>query len=79
MELKNPYNFPHYFDEKLSALDIKAKSEKGESYDIEVQIADQSFYRQRALFYWSGLYSEQIGVGGEYQKLKKSVIISCNI
>jgi predicted transposase/invertase (TIGR01784 family) len=55
---------------------IKAVDEKGIWYDIEMQIAEQSFYGRRALYYWSKIYSEQIEAAEDYNKLNKAIVIS---
>lgn len=41
--IKNPYNISSYLNGKMSILDIKAVDEKGKWYDIEIQVAPQSF------------------------------------
>ncbi|KYH26859.1 PD-(D/E)XK nuclease family transposase [Clostridium tepidiprofundi DSM 19306] len=76
IELKNPYNLANYRQGKMSILDIKAVDEKGVWYDIEMQIAEQSFYDKRALYYWAKVYSDQIESGYEYNLLKKTIGIN---
>ena len=76
IKLLNPYNQKEFEKDKLTILDIKAKSEKGEYYNIEVQIADQYYYRMRALYYWARLYSSQIGKSGKFWDLKRTVCIN---
>ena len=51
IELKNPYNIANYRKGKMTILDIKAVGEKGVWYDIEMQLAEQSFYDKRAFYY----------------------------
>ncbi|WP_010241139.1 Rpn family recombination-promoting nuclease/putative transposase, partial [Clostridium arbusti] len=51
IELKNPYNIANYRKGKMTILDIKAVDEKGVWYDIEMQLAEQSFYDKRAFYY----------------------------
>ena len=53
--LLNPYNPINFHNDKLSILDIKAKSEKGKRYNIEIQITDDADYDKRALYYWAKL------------------------
>lgn len=74
--LLNPCNAREYHDAKSSILDIKAKDEKGHYYNIEMQIASDTDYNQRALYYWSKLYAEQLKIGGLYKNLKKTISIS---
>ncbi|WP_010241428.1 Rpn family recombination-promoting nuclease/putative transposase, partial [Clostridium arbusti] len=51
IELKNPYNIGNYRKGKMTILDVKAVDEKGVWYDIEMQLAEQSFYDKRAFYY----------------------------
>ncbi|MCT4605535.1 MAG: Rpn family recombination-promoting nuclease/putative transposase [Marinisporobacter sp.] len=76
LELKNPYNLVSYRNGKMSILDIKAVDEKGIWYDVEMQLAEQSFYDKRALYYWAKVYSDQIESGQDYYMLKKTIGIN---
>lgn len=44
--------------------------------DIEVQLSELSVWAERALFYLSKMYTEQINPGDNYTKFKKCVSIS---
>lgn len=57
-------------------MDIKAKTDKNQFIDIEVQINEVDDYRKRSLYYWSKLYGETILKGDAYYELKKSVVIN---
>lgn len=48
----NPFNYKEYESDKLSILDIKAKTEKGEMVNIEVQVKQENDYRKRSLTYY---------------------------
>lgn len=74
--IKNPYNVPDYLSGKLSVLDIKAEDEKGRRYNIEMQIVGHDDYGRRTLFYWAKAFAEQIGVGGKYSDLNKTIVIN---
>ncbi len=74
--LLNPYNNKEHQSDKLSILDIKATDEKGRQYNIEMQITDQLYYNQRALYYWSKLYTSQLQVGDDFDDLKKTISIN---
>jgi predicted transposase/invertase (TIGR01784 family) len=73
LTLKNPYNMADYVQGKNSILDIKCKDEKGRWFDVEMQIAEQKHYGQRALYYWSKVYTEQIQAGGDYMDLNPTI------
>ena len=69
----NPYNAKNFKADKLSVLDIKAKSEEGKLFNIEIQVADEDDYEKRALYYWSKLYSNQLEVAERYENLPKTI------
>ncbi len=71
--LLNPYNPKSFKRDKLSILDIKAKSETGKRYNIEIQITDEADYDKRALYYWAKLYTEQLQSGEDYSSLAKAI------
>ena len=55
--LLNPYNPKNFAADKLSILYVKAKSEAGKMFNIEIQVTDEADYDKRALYYWSKLYA----------------------
>ena len=74
--LVNPYNLANYLSDKMSILDIKATDENDKVYDIEMQIGEQGYFGQRALYYWGKSYTNQLEQSGKYYTLKKTIIIS---
>lgn len=73
IHLLNPYNPKNFRDDKLSILDIKAKSHTGKLYNIEMQISDDGDYNKRALFYWARCYVDQLSEGVDYEELQKTI------
>ncbi len=71
--LLNPYNPKNFKNDKLSILDIKAKSIEGKKFNIEIQISDEADYDKRALYYWAKLYTEQLKVAEDYASLSKAI------
>jgi predicted transposase/invertase (TIGR01784 family) len=71
--LLNPYTLKNYREERSSILDIKAKSQKGKHFNIEMQILDEGDYDKRALFYWAKLYTEQLSKGDDFFLLSKTI------
>lgn len=71
--LLNPYNPKNFKKDKLSILDIKAKSQSGKKYNIEIQISDEADYDKRALYYWAKLYTEQLQTSQDYSSLSKAI------
>src|SRR5665213_3073941 len=60
LTIKNPYIFEEYLESKSSILDIKAKDQSGIWYDIEMQVAGQTVYGQRATYYVSKVFVDQL-------------------
>lgn len=76
IEILNPMSEKEYDKDKLTILDIKARDNQGEYYNIEMQISDQDYYQKRALYYWAKLYNSQLGEGKAYSNLKRTVSIN---
>ena len=76
VSLLNPYNNKEHSRDKLSILDIKATDEQGRQYNIEMQLTDQVYYNQRALYYWSRLYTSQLQEGSTFGELRKTISIN---
>ncbi len=76
LELLNPYNHKTHSTDKLSILDIKAKDKTGKVYHVEMQMNDRIAYDQRALYYWSKIYSQQLSEGQSFSKLRKTISIN---
>ncbi|WP_342169870.1 Rpn family recombination-promoting nuclease/putative transposase [Rickettsia endosymbiont of Seladonia tumulorum] len=73
--LLNPYNPKNFKADKLSVLDIKAQSESGKIFNVEIQVTDEADYDQRALYYWAKMYTQQLKEGDDYSKLNKTIDI----
>ncbi|WP_341325606.1 Rpn family recombination-promoting nuclease/putative transposase [Methylotuvimicrobium sp. KM2] len=76
VELKNPYNLADYQAGKISILDIKAKSEQGRWFNVEMQISEDYNFDKRAIYYWAKLVTEQLSEGMMFRELKKTVSIN---
>lgn len=74
--IRNPYSLQNFKNEKLTILDIKAQDTHGKWFNVEMQIVDQEYYEQRALYYWARLYNEQLASGINYDILKKTIGIN---
>jgi predicted transposase/invertase (TIGR01784 family) len=73
--LLNPFNEKSFSQDKLSVLDIKAIDGSGRHYNIEMQVTDEVYYSQRALYYWSKIYANQLKKGENYDNLRKTISI----
>ena len=65
-----------YPDEKLGILDVRALMEDGAQINMEMQAYPFGQWDARSLFYLSKMYTEQIGRGDPYTKLKKCIHVS---
>lgn len=73
---ENPFNYKEFEGDKLSILDLKVTTDKGEIINIEIQVRKDDNYRKRSLFYWSKSYGDAIKEAEEYDKLKKTIMIN---
>lgn len=48
----------------------------GRIVNIEMQVNKEEDFKERTLFYWSKLYSEELKAGDEYEKLKQTICIN---
>ncbi len=62
LENRNPFNLKTIYFDKESVLDIKAVSETGEIFNIEVQTSGSEIFRTHSL-YWAKLCSSQLKQG----------------
>ncbi|MDQ0218405.1 Rpn family recombination-promoting nuclease/putative transposase [Peribacillus cavernae] len=65
-----------YPGDKQSRLDVRAKTNKGEIVNIEIQFSNEYDMVQRSLFYWSHLYKEPMSAGSSYLELKPVITIN---
>jgi predicted transposase/invertase (TIGR01784 family) len=61
--------------QKFSRLDIKLEVDD-KIVNIEMQVNSESDFKDRTLFYWSKLYSEELKTGEEYGVLKQTICIN---
>lgn len=60
---------------KSGLLDVRAKLQSGEDFNIEMQRADYKDITERILYYWSRLYGRKLNKSEEYKKLKPTISI----
>ena len=66
---------PEYLEQKFSRLDLKLDVD-GRIVNIELQVNREPDFKERTLFYWSKLYSEELKAGDEYGDLKQTICIN---
>ena len=75
IKITNPEIIPYEKGEKRGLLDIKAEINDGTMLDVEMQMKNERNTEERATEYIGKMISEQLQVGEDYQKLKKSIVI----
>ncbi|MBX9185253.1 Rpn family recombination-promoting nuclease/putative transposase [Clostridium sp. K04] len=63
-------------EDKFSRLDIKAKTNKNELINIEIQIKDEHNMVKRSIYYWSKMFESQLTEGKKYDTLAKTICIN---
>ena len=63
-------------NDKLGILDVRILMNDDTQIDTEIQLSELKIWSDRALFYISKMYTDQIGKGQKYDVLKKCVSIS---
>ena len=76
VELKNTDLEKEHLGDKFCRLDIKAKTDKGEIINVEIQVRDEYNMVQRTLYYWSKIYSDQLEESENYKNLARTVCIN---
>ena len=61
---------------KSSVVDLKCEDDAGNMYIIEMQVAKNTQYKERAQYYASKAYISQANKGGEYSGLKKVIFLA---
>ncbi|MGH9801684.1 MAG: Rpn family recombination-promoting nuclease/putative transposase, partial [Blastocatellia bacterium] len=75
VEILNPYNEKEFLDDKLSIVDVKARDEAGNVFQVEVQLSNYGHLAARMLYTWADMYSQQLQSGQDYRLLKPTYSI----
>ena len=75
VEILNPYNEREFESDKLSVVDIKARDERGQSYQIEIQLLLHPSLTSRMLYTWSTIYHGLLSKGKDFTDLRPVVSI----
>jgi predicted transposase/invertase (TIGR01784 family) len=62
-------------EEKVVALDIRARLVSGEYVDVEMQTRRHPALRERVLFYWGRMYTGQVRRGRPYSGLRRCIVV----
>lgn len=72
----NPYLWRRHRRQKQGIVDILVELNGNTKVNIEIQVKFYSYWDRRNLFYLAKMYTEDLRVGENYEKLKKSMTIS---
>jgi predicted transposase/invertase (TIGR01784 family) len=75
VSIVDPHLLREFEGDKLGILDVKVKTKSGKVIDIEIQVAAAPELKERIVFYSSGMITEQIGSGDDYDKIKRVISI----
>ena len=73
--IQNTEILPLYSENKFSILDLKMKV-NDKIVNVELQIKEEVDFRDRALFYWSKLYSGELKSGEDYGNIPETISIN---
>ena len=75
VDILNPFNEKDFEREKLTSVDVKARDQKGRIFQVDVQVVAHSGLAQRAVYYWSSIFSSQLIEKQNYTELKPVISI----
>lgn len=76
VRLLNPVQKGFVIGDKPTVMDIKCETSSGELIDVEMQNGRLPFYPERSLFYGGKMVNSALEEGEDYDKMKKSIVIS---
>lgn len=72
----NPFSIAEAKSEKAIIMDIKVETSSGKLIDVEMQVGDLKNYINRTIFYGAKQLTKGLASGEDYDKMKKSIVIS---
>ena len=76
VEILNPYLDKDALSDKMSILDIKARTQDHALVNVEIQIRNERNIRERTLYDWAKLYEEQLTEGTFYRDLNRTITVN---
>ena len=73
--VSNPELPPETVASKFSRLDLSLKVDN-RLINVEIQVKNDTDYRDRTLFYWAKLYTSELKSGEDYGNLKQTITIN---
>ncbi len=75
IEVENTEILPDIASGKISRLDLNLKVD-GMAINVEIQIQEVPFFKDRSLYYWSQLFTGGLRSGDDYESLNKCIAIN---
>lgn len=75
LEIINPNILPAYIEGKQGQLDLKMQVDE-KIINVEIQLRNKGDFKDRALYYWAKMFSDEIKRGGDYNDLKQTIAIN---
>ena len=75
VQIRNPFNYKEFQQDKFIMLDIRATDSSGRSFNIEMQIQPHDGMLKRLTYYACQMYVDQLQEGDSYHTLKLSLSI----
>ena len=75
LSINNVELVPNYYDNKFSRLDLKLTVDE-RIINVEMQVNSVTAFKDRTLFYWSKLFSEELKPKEEYKELHQTICIN---
>ena len=75
LEIKDPEIMPESIGGMLCHLVLNMEVDD-EFVDLEIQVADEGYFKERALYYWSKLFVRSLEGGEDYALAPRTVLIS---
>ncbi|MBB4824989.1 putative transposase/invertase (TIGR01784 family) [Sporosarcina luteola] len=75
LQVIDPTNKQEHRADKLSVLDLRATTDRGEWINIELQLQHHLAFKERVLYYWAKTYTSQSHSSDPYTKLRKAIQI----
>ncbi len=75
VELLNPYNDKEWLNDKLSIVNVKARDQNGNLYQLEIQLLNYKALPARMLYTWADIYTQQLQNGLSFQSLQPTYAI----
>ncbi len=76
VEILNPFLEKDALSDKMSVLDVKARTESGMLVDVEIELQDRRDMGKPTRHCWSKLFQGQLQEGDSYRSLHKAVTVN---